>query len=59
MLHHWGSHCLTYLDKLDWPLAAELALRSMIPIKVDGSQSEKVVPVHPKLKEKASLLGDQ
>jgi hypothetical protein len=58
MLHHWGSHCLTYLDELDWALAAEPALRSKIPIKVDGSQSEKVVSMHQKLKEKASSLGD-
>jgi hypothetical protein len=55
MLQHWGSHCLTYLDELDWHLTIGLAHRSMIPTRVDGPQSEKVVPGLSQTKEKSRI----
>ena len=37
---------LSHLSELDWHLTSGLAQRSMIPIRVDGSPTEKVVSVH-------------
>jgi|HubBroStandDraft_2_1064218.scaffolds.fasta_scaffold692517_1 hypothetical protein len=42
------------LDELDWHLTIGLAHRSLIPVRVDGPQSEKVVSALAKLKEKAA-----
>jgi hypothetical protein len=47
---------LSHLSELDWHLTNGLAHRSMIPIRIDGPQSEKVVSVHQKPKEKAASL---
>jgi hypothetical protein len=47
---------LSHLSELDWHLANGLARRSMIPIRIDGSQSEKVVSAYQKLEEIAASL---
>jgi hypothetical protein len=54
MLHHWGGHCLTYLNWIGiWQTGLR---RSTIPIRIDGSQSEKVVSAYQKLEEIAASL---
>lgn len=43
VLQHRGSHRFTYPEELDWHFTIGLAHRSLIPVRVDGPQGEKVV----------------